>query len=207
MAQTDESRTTAQDGRGRRKAPLIYPAPRGVQFLKRTVTRVQGGQPDRLGGGADLLRDPVGIPRPARAGLDSRADRERRDADADRQPRAGRARPAQEIFTSAIENLQKNQGAAGIMLIVGLALAIWSASGYVAAFMRASNAIYDVEEGRPIWKSLPTRVWHDAGPARAAGDHRRWGRPHRRPGGARLGKVLGIDKTAVTSGTSRSGRS
>jgi membrane protein len=66
--------------------------------------------------------------------------------------------PAQEIFTGAIENLQQNQGAAGIMLIVGLAIAIWSASGYVAAFMRASNAIYDVEEGRPIWKSLPTRV-------------------------------------------------
>jgi membrane protein len=66
--------------------------------------------------------------------------------------------PAQDIFTSAIENLQKNQGAAGIMLIVGLAVAIWSASGYVSAFMRASNAVYDVEEGRPIWKSVPTRV-------------------------------------------------
>jgi membrane protein len=66
--------------------------------------------------------------------------------------------PAKDIFTSAIENLQKNQGAAGIMFIVGLALALWSASGYVAAFMRASNAIYDVEEGRPMWKTLPTRV-------------------------------------------------
>ena len=66
--------------------------------------------------------------------------------------------PAKDIFTSAIENLQKSQGAAGIMLIVGLAVAVWSASGYVSAFMRASNAIYDVEEGRPIWKSLPTRV-------------------------------------------------
>jgi len=66
--------------------------------------------------------------------------------------------PAQDIFTSAVENLQKNQGAAGIMLIVGLAVAIWSASGYVSAFMRASNSVYDVEEGRPIWKSLPTRV-------------------------------------------------
>ena len=65
---------------------------------------------------------------------------------------------AKDIFTSAIQNLQKSQGAAGIAFIVGLALAIWSASGYVAAFMRASNAIYDVEEGRPIWKSLPTRV-------------------------------------------------
>jgi membrane protein len=66
--------------------------------------------------------------------------------------------PANDIFTSAIENLQKSQGAAGIMLIVGLGAAIWSASGYVSAFMRASNSIYDVEEGRPIWKSIPTRV-------------------------------------------------
>jgi membrane protein len=66
--------------------------------------------------------------------------------------------PAKDIFTSAITNLQKSQGAAGILFIVGLATALWSASGYVAAFMRASNAIYDVEEGRPIWKTLPTRV-------------------------------------------------
>jgi membrane protein len=66
--------------------------------------------------------------------------------------------PAKDIVTSAIKNLQKSQGSAGILFVVGLALALWSASGYVAAFMRASNAIYDVEEGRPIWKSLPTRV-------------------------------------------------
>jgi membrane protein len=66
--------------------------------------------------------------------------------------------PAKDIFTSAIKNLQKNQGAAGILFVVGLATALWSASGYVAAFMRASNAIYDVDEGRPIWKTLPTRV-------------------------------------------------
>ena len=66
--------------------------------------------------------------------------------------------PAKDIFTSAIENLQKSQGAAGLLFIVGLAGALWSASGYVAAFMRASNSIYDIEEGRPIWKTLPTRV-------------------------------------------------
>jgi membrane protein len=66
--------------------------------------------------------------------------------------------PAQEIFTSAIQNLQGSKGAAGIFFIVGLAGALWSASGYVAAFMRASNSIYDIEEGRPIWKTLPTRV-------------------------------------------------
>src|SRR5215210_9373725 len=66
--------------------------------------------------------------------------------------------PAKDIFTSAITNLQKSQGAAGVLFVVGLAGALWSASGYVAAFMRASNAIYDIGEGRPIWKTLPVRV-------------------------------------------------
>ena len=66
--------------------------------------------------------------------------------------------PAKSIFTSAIQNLNKSQGAAGIIFAAGLVGALWSASGYVAAFMRASNAIYDVEEGRPIWKTLPVRV-------------------------------------------------
>ena len=66
--------------------------------------------------------------------------------------------PAKTIFTSAIQNLQKSQSTAGIVFVAGLAGALWSASGYVAAFMRASNAIYDVEEGRPIWKTLPVRI-------------------------------------------------
>ena len=66
--------------------------------------------------------------------------------------------PAKQIFTSAITNLQQSQGAAGVLFVVGLLGALWSASGYVAAFMRASNAIYDVEEGRPIWKTAPTRI-------------------------------------------------
>src|SRR5918992_2514491 len=66
--------------------------------------------------------------------------------------------PAKEIFTSAIENLQGSSGAAGVFFVIGLLGALWSASGYVAAFMRASNAIYDMPEGRPIWKTLPVRV-------------------------------------------------
>ncbi len=66
--------------------------------------------------------------------------------------------PAQEIVTSAVTNLQKSQGAAGFLFVFGLAMALWSASSYVAAFMRASNDIWDVEEGRPIWKTVPTRV-------------------------------------------------
>jgi membrane protein len=66
--------------------------------------------------------------------------------------------PAKQIFTSATQNIQSHQGAAGVVLIIGVALAIWSASGYVAAFMRAANAIYDIGEGRPIYKTLPVRV-------------------------------------------------
>jgi membrane protein len=66
--------------------------------------------------------------------------------------------PARDIVVSAIENLQKSQGSAGILFVLGLAGALWAASGYVAAFMRASNSIYDIGEGRPIYKTLPVRV-------------------------------------------------
>jgi membrane protein len=66
--------------------------------------------------------------------------------------------PAKQIVVSAIQNLQKSQGAAGVLFIAGIAGALWSASGYVGAFMRASNDIWDVEEGRPAWKTIPLRV-------------------------------------------------
>jgi membrane protein len=66
--------------------------------------------------------------------------------------------PAKEIVTSAIKNIEGSQGAAGVFFVAGLLAAIWSASGYIGAFMRASNAIYDIEEGRPVWKTLPLRV-------------------------------------------------
>jgi membrane protein len=62
------------------------------------------------------------------------------------------------ILTTAVQGLQHSRGAAGIVFIVGIAGAIWSASGYIAAFMRASNAIYDIDEGRPIWMTLPVRI-------------------------------------------------
>jgi membrane protein len=62
------------------------------------------------------------------------------------------------IITSDITHLQHAHTASGILGIVGIALALWSASNYVAAFMRASNVIYDVPEGRPIWKTAPTRL-------------------------------------------------
>lgn len=59
----------------------------------------------------------------------------------------GKAAPsdARQIFTSAIQNIQSHRSTAGILFVVGLVLALWSASGYIAAFMRASNVVWDVE--------------------------------------------------------------
>lgn len=44
------------------------------------------------------------------------------------------------------------------MAVVGILLAVWSASGYIAAFIRSANVVYDMPEGRPVWKVLPIRV-------------------------------------------------
>jgi membrane protein len=65
---------------------------------------------------------------------------------------------AKTIITNAIHNLQGSKGSAGVLFIVGIAGALWSASGYVGAFSRASNAIYEVGEGRPFWKLRPQQV-------------------------------------------------
>ncbi|MDT4904232.1 MAG: rane protein [Pseudonocardiales bacterium] len=62
------------------------------------------------------------------------------------------------FLKTVIQQVQGHSGTAGIAAIVGLVLALWSASGYVAGFMRASNAIYDVDEGRPIWRTAPLRL-------------------------------------------------
>jgi membrane protein len=65
---------------------------------------------------------------------------------------------AKTIFQHAITNIESHQGTAGVLFIVGLVVALWSASGYVAAFMRASNIVWDVPEGRPIYKTIPIRL-------------------------------------------------
>ncbi|WP_405609152.1 YihY/virulence factor BrkB family protein [Streptomyces sp. NBC_00076] len=65
---------------------------------------------------------------------------------------------AQDILRNAVQQMQGNAGLGSIMAIVGLLLAVWSASGYVAAFIRSANAVYDIPEGRPVWKVLPVRV-------------------------------------------------
>jgi membrane protein len=66
--------------------------------------------------------------------------------------------PAHEILSNALQGLTESRSPAGILFVVGLAGAIWSASGYIGAFIRASNVIWDVEEGRPIWRTIPLRL-------------------------------------------------
>jgi membrane protein len=66
--------------------------------------------------------------------------------------------PVGEILAEGARGLTEAQGAAGLLALVGAAGALWSASGYIAAFMRAANAIYDVPEGRPFWKTVPIRL-------------------------------------------------
>jgi|GEM_PF-544233 len=65
--------------------------------------------------------------------------------------------PAREIITNALNGLQSG-GGAGPLFIISLAGALWSASGYVSGFMDASNAIYDVAEGRSLLRKLPLRL-------------------------------------------------
>lgn len=58
------------------------------------------------------------------------------------------------VVTNVVEQLATSTGA-GFTLVVGLVVALWSASGYVGAFSRAMNEIYEIREGRPFWKLRP----------------------------------------------------
>jgi membrane protein len=57
-----------------------------------------------------------------------------------------------------LQEVVNNKGGAGALLGFGLLASLWSASGYIGAFMRACNAIYEVKEGRPFWKLRPLQV-------------------------------------------------
>lgn len=65
---------------------------------------------------------------------------------------------ARDVIRDAVEQLQGRSGVGSLMAVVGLVVALWSASGYVAAFIRSANAVYDIPEGRPVWKVLPLRL-------------------------------------------------
>jgi membrane protein len=65
---------------------------------------------------------------------------------------------AAQTFAGPIESITAHKSTAGIMGIVGLVAALWSASSYIGAFIRAANVIYETPEGRPIWKLRPLQV-------------------------------------------------
>jgi len=66
--------------------------------------------------------------------------------------------PANEIITNAVDEITADQGTAGVAFVLGLLGALWSASGFVGAFSRASNVIYEIEEGRSFLKLRPQQL-------------------------------------------------
>jgi membrane protein len=71
---------------------------------------------------------------------------------------AGASKDTINAIRSPLEGVVKSKGGAGALLGVGLIGALWSASGYIGAFMRAANAVYGVREGRPFWRLRPLQV-------------------------------------------------
>ncbi|AEW92414.1 MULTISPECIES: YihY/virulence factor BrkB family protein [Streptomycetaceae] len=105
--------------------------------------------------------------------------------------------PARDVLTQAVGRLGGNRATGGVLAVVGLLGAIWSASGYLGAFIRAANAVYDIREGRPAWLVTPLRVALTVGMLLmiAAGALIV---VFTGPLARRAGTVLGIGDTAVT---------
>ncbi len=61
-------------------------------------------------------------------------------------------------FEGPINQVTESRATAGFALVVSTLVALWSASGYLGAFIRASNVIYETREGRPFWKLRPLQV-------------------------------------------------
>jgi membrane protein len=72
----------------------------------------------------------------------------------------GRVSPPSTVETleEPIAGVIRSKGGAGALLGIGLVAALWSASGYIGAFVRASNTIYGIEEDRPFWKLRPLQL-------------------------------------------------
>ena len=65
---------------------------------------------------------------------------------------------ASDTLSTTIEGLTQDRGAAGVLLVLGILGALNAASGYIGAFIRASNVIYEVQEGRPFYKLRPLQL-------------------------------------------------
>ena len=86
---------------------------------------------------------------------------------------------------------------AGMALVLGILGAVWSASGYIGAFGRAMNRIYEVEEGRPVWKLRPLMLCSTV--VSLCGGRRRVDARDERPGRPRhRWATIGFGDTALT---------
>jgi membrane protein len=65
---------------------------------------------------------------------------------------------AASTFEGPIRQVTESRSTAGFALIASTLVALWSASGYLGAFIRASNVIYETREGRPFWKLRPLQL-------------------------------------------------
>jgi membrane protein len=65
---------------------------------------------------------------------------------------------AAQTFEGPIKQVTESRSTAGFALIASTLVALWSASGYLGAFIRASNVIYETREGRPFWKLRPLQL-------------------------------------------------
>jgi membrane protein len=73
--------------------------------------------------------------------------------------------PQLQQLIGVVLNQVRDPGSAGFAAIFGILVAFWSASGYIGAFMRASNAIYDVPEASGVLAivGLLTALWSASG--------------------------------------------
>ncbi|ART67342.1 ribonuclease BN [Mycobacterium dioxanotrophicus] len=72
---------------------------------------------------------------------------------------AGNVAPASalDILRPTVKQVVESPSA-GLTLVVGVLGALWSASGYIGAFGRSMNRIYEIAEGRPAWKLRPMQL-------------------------------------------------
>ena len=65
---------------------------------------------------------------------------------------------AADLLRGQVQGVVQDRGGAGVLLSLGLIGAVWSASGYIGAFARANNSIWEVGEGRPFWRLKPVQL-------------------------------------------------
>ncbi|MEV4615935.1 YihY/virulence factor BrkB family protein [Kitasatospora sp. NPDC049258] len=66
--------------------------------------------------------------------------------------------PAGEVLRENVGQVRGSTGAGGLFAILGALGALWSASGYVGAFIRSANAVHGIREARPLWRLTPVRL-------------------------------------------------